>query len=97
MVLNGQNGLKRSKIVKMVKMVQKFEINPKYGPNWSKMSNMVRYCPKLFKMVLKKFKWSKIFQFFSKMIQIHLKFFLKTTAVGATAVGVTAVRNNLIF
>ena len=31
------------------------------------------------------------------MVQIYVKFVLKTTAVGATAVGVTAVRNNLKF
>ena len=51
-------------------------------------------------MVPKKFKWSKMvpkkFKW-SNMVKVHIKKILKTTAVGAKAVGVTAVRNNLKF
>ena len=42
-------------------------------------------------------KWSKNSPELSNMVQIHPKFFLKMTTVGATTVGVAAVRNNLEF
>ena len=56
-----------------------------YGPIFSKKSS--KYSKKVLKGLSKNSKW------FNK-VEIHLKLFQK---VGVTAVGVTAVRNNLTF
>ena len=68
------------------------------------LSKAVQNCPKKLKIVQNGQiffqncpKWSKNCPKLSNMVQVYVKFVLKTTAVGATAVGVTAVRNNLNF
>ena len=61
---------------------------------------MVQYSPKWFKWcktVQNGPKWFKNGPELSNMVQFHPKFRLKMTTVSATAVGVTAVRNNLKF
>ena len=73
---------------KLSKMVQNYSM-------FSKWSNMVRYCPNQFKMVI--FFFFKLVQNgpkWSNTVQICLKFFHNITAVGVTAVGVRAVRND---
>ena len=86
---NGQQFLNLSKYSK-----KKFKI-VQNGQHFSKWSIMVRYCPKRFKIVQKSFKVSTNFPKWSNKVQINFKLFQKITSVGVTAVGVTAVRNNL--
>ena len=64
--------------------------------NAQKCSDMVLYCPKRFKMV-KKLKRLQNVQTGLKWFNNGPKFPLKMSAVGAKAVGVTAVRNDLKF
>jgi hypothetical protein len=88
-----QNCPKMSKWFKMVKD----------RPIWSDMVQTGPKCLIWSNIVQKRSKWCKTSSSSRNcpkrpnIVQIHPKFLLKTTAVGSTAVGVTAVRNNLKF
>ena len=97
-----QNGnkiiIKISKLSKNGQEAFKMVLN---GPIISQFSKMVEYGPVLSKTVQngqkKSLKLYKMARNGAKTVWIHFKLFYKITAVGATAVGVTAVRNNLKF
>ena len=67
------------------------------GPKCSKWSKMVLYGLILSKLVqmAKKIQMVQKGPIFSKMVKINLKLFHNITVVGATSVGITAVKNNL--
>ena len=68
--------------------------NCKNGLIWS---DLVQNASQLSKKVQNGVKWSENSTKSSNMINKILKLFYKMTTVDATAVGVTAVRNNLKF